>query len=172
MVAGALSMVGREYVSVSSQSDTEEADLARERKELSDNPPLTRRACRDFRQARCRWTPRATGGRAVDNGKMCFRLTRVTNSEISKITAAGGGEHSARCRSRDILGRLRPGPHRGHRKVVWDRRLKRRKAGATTRVSCDVSPACRGDLVAAVAAKDAARRSAPDGGQVAEMGHV
>jgi hypothetical protein len=91
LVAGALSMAGREYVSVSSQSDTEEADLARERKELSDNPPLTRRACRDFRQARCRWTPRATDGRAVDNGKMCFRLTRVTNLEISKITAAGGG---------------------------------------------------------------------------------
>jgi VIT1/CCC1 family predicted Fe2+/Mn2+ transporter len=37
LVAGALSMVGREYVSVSSQSDTEEADLARERKELSDS---------------------------------------------------------------------------------------------------------------------------------------
>jgi len=38
LVAGAMSMAAGEYVSVSSQSDTEQADLARERKELSDNP--------------------------------------------------------------------------------------------------------------------------------------
>jgi len=38
LVAGAMSMAAGEYVSVSSQSDTEEADLARERKELSANP--------------------------------------------------------------------------------------------------------------------------------------
>ena len=36
-VAGAMSMSAGEYVSVSSQSDTEQADLARERKELSEN---------------------------------------------------------------------------------------------------------------------------------------
>src|SRR5262249_52055031 len=36
-VAGAMSMATGEYVSVSSQSDTEQADLARERKELNDN---------------------------------------------------------------------------------------------------------------------------------------
>ena len=35
MVAGAMSMAAGEYVSVSSQSDTEQADLARERQELS-----------------------------------------------------------------------------------------------------------------------------------------
>jgi VIT1/CCC1 family predicted Fe2+/Mn2+ transporter len=35
LVAGAMSMAAREYVSVSSQSDTEQADLARERKELA-----------------------------------------------------------------------------------------------------------------------------------------
>jgi vacuolar iron transporter family protein len=35
MVAGAMSMAAGEYVSVSSQSDTEQADLARERKELA-----------------------------------------------------------------------------------------------------------------------------------------
>lgn len=35
LVAGALSMAAGEYVSVSSQSDTEEADLARERHELA-----------------------------------------------------------------------------------------------------------------------------------------
>ena len=35
LVAGAMSMAAGEYVSVSSQSDSEQADLARERKELS-----------------------------------------------------------------------------------------------------------------------------------------
>ena len=38
LAAGALSMAAGEYVSVSSQSDTEKADLARERKELADQP--------------------------------------------------------------------------------------------------------------------------------------
>jgi vacuolar iron transporter family protein len=38
LVAGAMSMSAGEYVSVSSQSDTEQADLARERKELSQDP--------------------------------------------------------------------------------------------------------------------------------------
>ena len=38
LVAGAISMAAGEYVSVSSQSDTEQANLARERKELSENP--------------------------------------------------------------------------------------------------------------------------------------
>lgn len=38
LVAGAMSMAAGEYVSVSSQSDTEQADLARESKELSDSP--------------------------------------------------------------------------------------------------------------------------------------
>ncbi|WP_307422517.1 VIT1/CCC1 transporter family protein [Labrys monachus] len=42
LVAGAMSMAAGEYVSVSSQSDTERADLARERKELSDNPAFER----------------------------------------------------------------------------------------------------------------------------------
>lgn len=38
LVAGATSMAAGEYVSVSSQSDTENADLARERAELKDDP--------------------------------------------------------------------------------------------------------------------------------------
>ena len=42
LVAGAMSMAAGEYVSVSSQSDTEQADLARERKELADSPELER----------------------------------------------------------------------------------------------------------------------------------
>lgn len=40
LVAGAMSMAAGEYVSVSSQSDTEQADLSRERKELADQPVL------------------------------------------------------------------------------------------------------------------------------------
>jgi VIT1/CCC1 family predicted Fe2+/Mn2+ transporter len=38
LAAGALSMAAGEYVSVSSQSDTEKADLARERRELAEQP--------------------------------------------------------------------------------------------------------------------------------------
>jgi len=38
LVAGAMSMAAGEYVSVSSQADTEEADLAREREELATDP--------------------------------------------------------------------------------------------------------------------------------------
>lgn len=38
LVAGAMSMAAGEYVSVSSQSDTEQADLARERAELATQP--------------------------------------------------------------------------------------------------------------------------------------
>ncbi|MER2268287.1 VIT1/CCC1 transporter family protein [Methylobacterium oxalidis] len=42
LVAGAMSMAAGEYVSVSSQADTERADLARERRELADDPAAER----------------------------------------------------------------------------------------------------------------------------------
>jgi VIT1/CCC1 family predicted Fe2+/Mn2+ transporter len=42
LVAGAMSMAAGEYVSVSSQSDTEGADLARERAELASQPEFER----------------------------------------------------------------------------------------------------------------------------------
>ena len=42
LVAGALSMAAGEYVSVSSQSDTERADLTRERRELAASPEAER----------------------------------------------------------------------------------------------------------------------------------
>lgn len=42
LVAGAMSMAAGEYVSVSSQSDTEKADLARERNELATQPESER----------------------------------------------------------------------------------------------------------------------------------
>ena len=40
LVAGAMSMAAGEYVSVSSQSDTEQADLTKERRELAKTPDL------------------------------------------------------------------------------------------------------------------------------------
>jgi len=40
LVAGVLSMAAGEYVSVSSQADTETADLAREKRELTESPAL------------------------------------------------------------------------------------------------------------------------------------
>ena len=48
LVAGAMSMAAGEYVSVSSQSDTEQADLARERKELSENVGFERQELADI----------------------------------------------------------------------------------------------------------------------------
>ena len=48
LVAGAMSMAAGEYVSVSSQSDTEQADLARERKELSENMGFEREELADI----------------------------------------------------------------------------------------------------------------------------
>jgi VIT1/CCC1 family predicted Fe2+/Mn2+ transporter len=42
LVAGAMSMAAGEYVSVSSQADTEKADLSRERKELDTDEPFER----------------------------------------------------------------------------------------------------------------------------------
>jgi VIT1/CCC1 family predicted Fe2+/Mn2+ transporter len=48
LVAGAMSMAAGEYVSVSSQSDTEHADLARERRELATQPDLERQELADI----------------------------------------------------------------------------------------------------------------------------
>jgi VIT1/CCC1 family predicted Fe2+/Mn2+ transporter len=52
LVAGAMSMAAGEYVSVSSQSDTEQADLARERAELRDQPEAERQELADIYVAR------------------------------------------------------------------------------------------------------------------------
>ena len=52
MVAGALSMAAGEYVSVSSQADTETADLTRERAELADSPEAEHAELAGIYQAR------------------------------------------------------------------------------------------------------------------------
>ena len=52
LVAGALSMAAGEYVSVSSQADSERADLARERRELASSPETERAELAGIYQAR------------------------------------------------------------------------------------------------------------------------
>lgn len=52
LVAGAMSMAAGEYVSVSSQADTEAADLSRERKELAASPALETQELSSIYQAR------------------------------------------------------------------------------------------------------------------------
>ncbi|RMD89961.1 MAG: VIT family protein [Alphaproteobacteria bacterium] len=52
MVAGALSMAAGEYISVSSQADTEAADLSRERHELATRPEAERRELAAIYRAR------------------------------------------------------------------------------------------------------------------------
>ena len=48
LAAGAMAMAAGEYVSVSSQADTERADLTQERRELSDNVELERKELADI----------------------------------------------------------------------------------------------------------------------------
>jgi VIT1/CCC1 family predicted Fe2+/Mn2+ transporter len=52
LVAGAMSMAAGEYVSVSSQSDTESADIAREREELRNQPDKEHRELAAIYEAR------------------------------------------------------------------------------------------------------------------------
>ncbi len=52
LVAGALSMAAGEYVSVSSQKDAENADMARERKELAEQPDFELQELSDIYVAR------------------------------------------------------------------------------------------------------------------------
>jgi VIT1/CCC1 family predicted Fe2+/Mn2+ transporter len=52
LVAGAMSMAAGEYVSVSSQSDSENADLAREKGELATDPEAERRELSGIYEAR------------------------------------------------------------------------------------------------------------------------
>ena len=80
LVAGAMSMAAGEYVSVSSQADTEHADLARERAELAANPAfeldeLSQIYARRGRRAR----PGAAGRPAADGSRAPWRRTPATN---------------------------------------------------------------------------------------------
>lgn len=52
LAAGAMAMAAGEFVSVSSQADTERADLAREREELKNDPELEKRELAEIYKAR------------------------------------------------------------------------------------------------------------------------
>jgi vacuolar iron transporter family protein len=88
LVAAAMSMAAGEYVSVSSQSDTEHADLARERKELSENAEFERdELAENLRQAWCRSEPCAASCPTAD-GERCLRALARDELGISEITTA------------------------------------------------------------------------------------
>jgi VIT1/CCC1 family predicted Fe2+/Mn2+ transporter len=71
LVAGAMSMAAGEYVSVSSQSDTERADLARERKELSENVGFEQEELAEIYINRSR-TDICASGRSAGDGEGCL----------------------------------------------------------------------------------------------------
>jgi VIT1/CCC1 family predicted Fe2+/Mn2+ transporter len=73
LVAAAMSMAAGEYVSISSQSDTEHADLARERKELSKNTEFERD---ELAEAWCRSEPCAESCPTA-NGERCLTRPRA-----------------------------------------------------------------------------------------------
>ena len=67
LVAGALSMAAGEYVSVSSQADTERADLAKERTELATTPAAELDELTAYlRRTRARAAAGEAGGGAID----------------------------------------------------------------------------------------------------------
>src|SRR6187551_196149 len=77
LVAGAMSMAAGEYVSVSSQSDTEHADLARESKELSENPKGELAELAEiYVKSWCRSAARAAGCSAA-YGERCPNSSRA-----------------------------------------------------------------------------------------------
>ncbi len=66
LAAGSMSMAAGEYVSVSSQSDTENADLVREKKELKEHDAAEHRElARDLRETRPRSLTRETSRTAA-----------------------------------------------------------------------------------------------------------
>ena len=73
LVAGAMSMAAGEYVSVSSQSDTENADLERERRSWRPTPPRTRGVDRHLRRAAVSTPSWRDGRRATDGARRARR---------------------------------------------------------------------------------------------------
>ena len=81
LVAGAMSMAAGEYVSVSSQSDTEQADLARERRELADEVESEREELAQIYVKRGLEPELAREGRRSADGQgRAWRRTRATSS--------------------------------------------------------------------------------------------
>jgi len=88
LVAGAMSMAAGEYVSVSSQRDTEEADLERERSELKHNPEHEHHELAEIYVAR--GVGRETAHRVAEQMMAHDALGAHARDElgISEITAA------------------------------------------------------------------------------------
>jgi len=88
LFAGAMSMAAGEYVSVSSQSDTEKADLARETAELQQQPELEREELTRIYQAR--GVDRQTAEAVADQMSAHDALAAHARDELglSEITAA------------------------------------------------------------------------------------
>ncbi|HET9429196.1 MAG TPA: VIT family protein [Allosphingosinicella sp.] len=88
LIAGAMSMAAGEYVSVSSQADTEKADLARERTELATEPELEREELIGIYQAR--GVERETAAAVADQMTAQDALAAHARDELgmSDITAA------------------------------------------------------------------------------------
>ena len=88
LVAGAMSMAAGEYVSVSSQSDTEQADMAREMRELREQPEFEREELANIYVARG-LTPELAS-QVADQLMSKDALTAHTRDElgISEITSA------------------------------------------------------------------------------------
>jgi len=88
LFAGAMSMAAGEYVSVSSQSDTEKADLKREERELSEQPEVEREEL--IRIYESRGVNRATATSVAEQMMAHDALSAHARDElgISEITAA------------------------------------------------------------------------------------
>jgi VIT1/CCC1 family predicted Fe2+/Mn2+ transporter len=88
LVAGAMSMAAGEYVSVSSQSDTEGADLAREKRELAGDPEAEKKELTEIYVSR--GVEAALAGRVAEQLMAKDALGAHARDElgISEITAA------------------------------------------------------------------------------------
>ena len=143
LVAGALSMAAGEYVSVSSQADTEQADLKRERHELADRTASRGgRAHGHLRAAGFGTGTRENGCAATDReggvGCACARRARADRGTRRAAVAGGvrvggnirrrrGSAHSDdSCRTID---RARAGRLRGVVVVPGRTRRRRRRIG-------------------------------------------
>lgn len=88
LAAGAMSMAAGEYVSVSSQSDTENADLARERRELKEQPDFEFKELADIYVARGVEAPLARQVAQQLMAKDALGAHAREELGISEITAA------------------------------------------------------------------------------------
>lgn len=88
LVAGAMSMAAGEYVSVSSQSDTEKADLAREARELAQQPDVEREELVRIYEAR--GVDRETATAVADQMTASDALAAHARDELgmSEVTSA------------------------------------------------------------------------------------